>query len=303
MIGGASMPDDPTTALADAFAAASGHTLAAAGRSLLQDAIVSAIAGARRANPGVEIDAEHFARHLGQLVGANEDPLAGVAMLRIDDLWLCLACAAGDPVAIASFDTRVLGRVDAAIAAVDTSADCVDEVKQRLREKLFVARPDRPAKIAAYRGRGSLRSWVRVVAVRETLALIERERRIVEPDDALAASLEVGRDPELAFLAAHYREAFRGSFAEALAALPARDRSVLRLQHVDHLTLDQTAAILGVHRATVARWNGRIREELLVRTKDALARGLRIDAAELESVMRLIQSNLEVSVRRLLAAE
>ncbi len=297
------MDQASTTPLADAFTAVSGHALDPRERARLHEAIADAIAGARRAHAGIEVDADVLARQLGELVGADEEPIDAIAALRVDDLWLCLGCLAGQPAAFATFESRVLQRLDGAIAGVDTSADRVEEVKQRLREKLFVARPDRPAKITAYRGRGSLRNWVRVVAVREALAVVERDRDTVEPDEELAGSLDVDRDPELAFLAAHYREAFRASFAEALAALPPRDRSVLRLQHVDRLTLDQTAAVLGVHRATVARWNARIREALLVQTREALARSLRIDAVELESVMRLIQSNLEVSVRRLLAPE
>lgn len=290
------------TPLADAFLADREAT--AEDRARLDTSLRQAFADAARAYADVSVDTVSFARHLGGLLQPADDLLAGLAALRIDDLWLCFACASGASGGIATFETQILARLDAAIAGAGASPERIDEVKQRLREKLFVDHPERPAKIAAYHGRGSLRNWVRVIAVREALALLERDHRVVEPDDdALEASLEIDRDPELAFLKGHYRTEFSRSFADALAAMTSRDRTVLRLQHVDRLTLDQTAAVLNVHRATIARWNARIREELLIRTRDSLGRRLKIDAGEFESIMRLIQSNLEVSVRRLLAPE
>ena len=293
-----------TSPLTIAFAAGRGRPCSEADLAAVHAALVDGMENARRAYPAVDLPGTELAEHLGRLLADERDPVEGLKGLRVTDLYLCLACMRGHARAIATFDAKVLAQLDGAIAGAGASADRIDEVKQRLRERLLVDTPDHPAKINAYHGRGSLRNWVKVVAVREALVVLKKDgRRVDHDDEQLEASLDVDRDPELAFVKQQYRAEFRLSFAEALASLSSRDRTVLRLQHVDRLTLDQTAAVLHVHRATIARWNARIRDALLKRTRGALARRLRIELNELDSIMRLIQSNLEVSVRRLLKPE
>jgi RNA polymerase sigma-70 factor (ECF subfamily) len=290
--------------LADAFAGGYGRAFDGDERATLERLLAEGLDAARGAHPELELDPTDVARELGRLLERTSDPALSLADVRLTDLYLALGCVRGRADALAAFEEQVLGRLDAVIAGAGASAERVEEVKQRLREKLFVHRPDRPAKISAYHGRGSLRNWVKVVAVRETLLVLEKDMRHVDhDDDQLEASLEVERDPELAFVKQQYRGEFKLSFAEALASLTSRDRTALRLQHVDRLTLDQTAVALNVHRATIARWNTRIRTALLERTREALGRRLKVGHGELDSIIRLIQSNLDVSVRRLLNPE
>lgn len=56
----------------------------------------------------------------------------------------------------------------------------------------------------------------------------------------------------------------------------------------------------GVHRATAARWVDAARETVLAGTQRELIRRLRISRSELASVIRLIQSQLELSLLRVL---
>jgi hypothetical protein len=53
----------------------------------------------------------------------------------------------------------------------------------------------------------------------------------------------------------------------------------------------------------VTRWLARIRTTLLVRTRQHLSEKLQVDRNELESIMRLVQSRLHLSVRDLLDSE
>jgi RNA polymerase sigma-70 factor, ECF subfamily len=54
--------------------------------------------------------------------------------------------------------------------------------------------------------------------------------------------------------------------------------------------------MFGVHRATAARWLARVRHRLQQETLDRLAARLRLGTHEVESVLRLIRSELDVSL-------
>lgn len=55
-----------------------------------------------------------------------------------------------------------------------------------------------------------------------------------------------------------------------------------------------------VHLATVARWVDKARETLLENSRSILMAQLRVDLSEVESILRLIESQLEVSAVNLL---
>ena len=95
------------------------------------------------------------------------------------DVELARACARADPAALAAFE-QVLGAVRPAIASLGASAAEIDEVLQRVRVQLLVGDP--PG-IAGYAGRGELRAWVRVIAVRETVRLRKSAGRTEPLDD------------------------------------------------------------------------------------------------------------------------
>ena len=57
-----------------------------------------------------------------------------------------------------------------------------------------------------------------------------------------------------------------------------------------------------VHRATVARRITRARDALLSGTRRRLMMRLKLDRSELDSVMRMIESNVHVSLQRMLAS-
>ncbi|WP_395812894.1 sigma factor-like helix-turn-helix DNA-binding protein [Archangium minus] len=59
--------------------------------------------------------------------------------------------------------------------------------------------------------------------------------------------------------------------AEALAALPSRERTVLRLHLVEGLSLERIGTVYRTHKSTVSRWLARAREEVLAGTRSRLA--------------------------------
>lgn len=262
------------------------------------DALADAIARARASWPRLEVDDDTLRAWLL----ARIDERMGLDRLHVGDLLLACACARGDAAALATFHTLFDGDLASVFARSRARGTDVSDLRQLLDVHLFLADGERPPRICEYRGAGSLRTWVRVVATRITLNV---GRRKSAHDDELTSQVErrLGDDGdlELDWLREHYRAAFREALGAALAELSPADRSLLRLAVVHGLSATGVAAIYRVHRATAKRWIARVRGLVHDATRAKLLATLRIDGEELDSIMRLIDSRLEASVRRVLA--
>jgi RNA polymerase sigma-70 factor (ECF subfamily) len=176
------------------------------------------------------------------------------------------------------------------------------DLRQQLDIRLFVAEGGAAPRIAEYRGVGSLRTWLRVVATR---LLLNTGRRKTDRPEALTSRMEEAlgdaQDVELEWLKERYRTAFRASLARALSDLPPSDRTLLRLCVVNGLSATGVAELYRVHRATAKRWLARIRGDVLAATREHLRATLHIESEELDSILGMIGSRLEASVRRCLA--
>ena len=272
---------DPTDWLAIAPAVAAAHGQAAADW------------------PGVFVPPSEFAECVaGALAGRQTrgDPLAG---LRLSDLYLACACARGEPTALAVFDRAFGPVIERAVRASGGVRDGeVAEIVQIVRVRLLVARDaDRRPRIASYQGRSSLTVWLKVVAAREAARLLQSARR-EEPteDDELAARIDTGDDPEIAHVKRVYRDEFRDAFRAAVEGLSDGERLLLRQNVLDGLGIDRLAGVYGVHRATVARRLEAARMAVVARTRRIMAARLRVASTELESILRLIGSQLDVSL-------
>jgi RNA polymerase sigma-70 factor, ECF subfamily len=169
-----------------------------------------------------------------------------------------------------------------------------------LRLQLLVAKDGKPAGLAGYRGRGPLRGWVRITATRELIRHKKKRRRDVPLERSLDGLLTSGLDPALEALKAEYRTEFAVALREAIEDLTVEDRTLLRQQIVDGLSIDAIGVAFGVHRATAARWLNRARAALVAATHRRLAERLRLPVDQIESVIRLVQSRLDASVIRYL---
>jgi RNA polymerase sigma-70 factor, ECF subfamily len=255
--------------------------------------------------PGA-VEAAAFAEHLAARAPESLDAGRWLEELAAGDLYLACACARGVEAAVVRFDADY-GRVIEAVARryADRTRGAED-LAQVVRMKLLVGDGERPGRIADYSGLGFLENFVRVTAVRACLDQVkrgvQRKRETPASDQAwLEAAADAG-DLELEFLKREYRAHFREAFAAAAAALSSEERNALRQHLVHRLTVDQIAAVYHVHRATAARRVARAREALLEATRRELAARLGgASAAEVDSIMKLIDSRFELSVSRLLA--
>jgi RNA polymerase sigma-70 factor (ECF subfamily) len=266
----------------------------------LEAALDSAATRARGAWKDVDAGAERFSAFLGGKVAGSELETARVA-----DLWAACACGTGDGKAIAEVEARYFPDVDAALGKMGLTADRIGEVKQGLRRLLFVGDPDAGTapRITEYRGTGDLRAWLRVTAMRAALKLLRKEGRETPTDDALLEARAQQDDPELAYMKAAYRAAFKIAFQEALESLLPRERTLLKQQIVDGLGIDELGTLYQVHRATAARWVQSAREKLLLRTRRTFMMNARISSDECESIMRMVRSQLDMSLQRRLGSD
>lgn len=265
----------------------------------LEGQLEQALARGAAAHPALGVAPVAFAAYVGARVPAD-----GLAQASAEDLFLACACLAGAPGAVARADAALFPAVAAALGRAGIPGAQIDEVTQAVRALVFTgtgATDGRP-RLGEYRGVGPLVAWLRVTALRAAVKLQKRaQREVGGSDDALLGVRAGDDDPELAYMKASYRAAFREAFQEALDSLEPKDRALLKQQVVDGLTVDELGALWQVHRATAARWVASARELLLSRTRRAFKERLKLPAEECESIMRLVQSQLDVSLHRRLA--
>jgi len=252
---------------------------------------------ARAARPSIDVPREDFVLHLALHFPPAATSIDALEELRASDLYLACACLRGDGAAMTVFDASYLANLGAVVPfPAGTNAG---DVKQAVREKLLMGHDGDPPKIGDYSGRGDLGGWVRVVAMRVALNLARGKTREVELEesDRLADGAAGSDDAELGLLKKLYQAEFREAFQQALTGLPVRDRNMLRQHYIDGLTLEQIGAVYQVHRVTMVRRMTETRKELATETRRRLKAKLRVSRGELDSIMRLLQSQLDVSIR------
>lgn len=245
--------------------------------------------------PSLEVPDEDIGAAIGAAIVDEPDLATAIDDLHAEDLWLASACALGQRAAIEALDEKLV-TLRPTLARIGAGRDTIDDLMQQVRTRLLADAEDRPARIRSYRGRGDLRSWLKVVLVRDGMRAVKRERQAPLPSDELDVLMDPGADPELQAMRGTYAQSFRAAFGEALGELSARDRNVLRYHLVDGLSIDELGAIYRVHRATAARWLVKIRETLYEVTRRKLLESLALSPSELDSVIRMIRSRLDASI-------
>jgi RNA polymerase sigma-70 factor (ECF subfamily) len=210
------------------------------------------------------------------------------------EVFLAAACAQKDPAALREFERHYLAQVTDFVAKTDPSPAFADEVKQVLRERLFVD----GMHIRDYSGAGPLGAWLRVVSARTALNL-KRGKKNAGPPEQMPINAPV-IDPELDYLKSRYGAEFREAFRKVLSSLPPRDKSLLSLYYLEGLSSAAIAATFKVHGATVRRWVEEVRGQIVEETYALLKGRLDLSSNEMKSLMKVLHSQLEQSIGRLL---
>jgi RNA polymerase sigma-70 factor (ECF subfamily) len=141
---------------------------------------------------------------------------------------------------------------------------------------------------------------VRTIATRIAIDRLRGKRAEPVETEALERLPDSADSPELAHFRRTYHTEFKAAFEAALASLEVRERNVLRHHFVDGLTTDEIGALYDVHKTTAFRWLDGAREKLSKRTRAEFQQRVTALPQELDSILRLVQSQLDLSLSRVL---
>jgi RNA polymerase sigma-70 factor (ECF subfamily) len=253
----------------------------------------------RDAWPDVVVEPARFANELERRAAGLD-----LAAIKGADVYVAIACIDGDQRAIEAVRALLAREVGFAATKTTATPDQLAEVTAQLSRVLFVDEPGRVAAMRDYSGRGSLKAYLGVIATRELVRVVNRGRREVGiDDDDLIDRIVPASDPEISILRAQYRDDVDAAIRAAMGSLDDRGRALLRYAFVDGMNVDRVGALYNVHRATAARWIAAVREKLGDQIRDQLAARLRIAVGEVDSIIRLVQSRIDVSLDRMLQPE
>jgi RNA polymerase sigma-70 factor (ECF subfamily) len=280
--------------------------LDAASTSALVEALDRLIASARVELPRVEVPVDRFVDRLADVIVRRSDggdALHVLARIRAGELALACACEAGQKDALSIFERDYVSSALRSLVARGLVHGIASDAVQELRVRLLASDGSSPPRIAGYDGLGSLEGWLRVAALRTALNLRRSER----PASRAAASVidriaDLAVSPELQVMRQRHEATLRAAVEGAFEALDDEDRTLLRMHIVDGMSLTQLAKMMGLHKSSLSRRVADVRERMNENVRDTLfAQG--IGRSEAESLIRILQSGLHVSVARLLAEE
>lgn len=246
---------------------------------------------ALRTNPALAVPRGDFLQYVAEREGATH----------LDDLLLACAALRGVRAAHERLERDFFGELPRVLGRLRMGEDDVRELGQRLRVALLVGSDGGgPAKLHSYAGTGPLGGWLRAVATRAALSELRRPPRVEGDFDAELMGFATADDEAMASLRARHARELEEALRAAIAALPPRDRNLLRMHVIDGASIDVMGRLYGVHRATVARWLSEIRVGLASGARQRLAASP--STAEINSLARLCFSQIDLSLERLLSA-
>ncbi|MFY0579001.1 sigma factor-like helix-turn-helix DNA-binding protein [Cystobacter fuscus] len=218
----------------------------------------------------------------------------------LEDLYLACACVHKVPEAIATLEEHHLVELR---TWLKRTSSVVDEVCQSVRIHLLVGLTPAGPRLATYRGNSALQNWIHVVASR-LLPSSKPPSGNGSPPASLLNALEnipfQGPDSEIELIKRRAMDAFRQALSDALDGLPKEQRRLLRFYYLDHLTTIELGRLIGKDQSTASRKLALARETVYEETKRLLKERLRLASREFDSFVAAIQSNLDVSLSRIL---
>ncbi len=259
----------------------------------VQDMLRFVMAAGAARWPGLVVDDEAIAQHL-----ATTSSLALVCSPALaSDWYIAFACSVNAPKAHDYFQATYGEAIDSGARRIDSSRDFVDEVRQRVLELLFVGSGTSGPRIAQYKGQGPLAIWLRTTSKRVALRLgsAGATPRFVS-EDALADELAEACDQELALLRAHYGSLFRDALVAALRELPQRERMLLQLSFVAGMSTVRIAKMYHVNQSTISRQLQLAAHRTFDTAKSKLRAELGVVSQELESILAIVRSHIEMTL-------
>jgi len=223
--------------------------------------------------------------------------------LRIDELALARACAAGHDLAWEVFLTRYREKLYLSALRIAREDSSAHELADTLYADLYGTTTrdgKRVSKLASYTGRGSLEGWLRTVLAQEYVNRYRRTKRLVSLDEESEEGVQFSAPEPQPVPAADTRLA--RATDEAIAGLPGEDRLVLSAYYLDGRTLAEIARMLGVHESTISRKLDKLAKSLRKQIMASLTR-VGMSRRQAEEALEVDVRDLQVDIRRSLTQE
>jgi RNA polymerase sigma-70 factor, ECF subfamily len=223
--------------------------------------------------------------------------------LRIEELALARACAAGNNSAWELFLTRYREKLYLSALRIAREDSAARDLADSLYAELYGTTTrdgERISKLASFSGRGSLEGWLRTVLAQEFVNRYRRTKRLVSLDGESEDGAQFAApDPEPVPSSDSRLESATDA---ALVSLPSEDRLVLAAYYLDGRTLAEIARLLGVHESTISRKVDKLAKSL---RKKILAGMIQQGMArrQAEEALEVDVRDLAIDIRRSLAQE
>jgi RNA polymerase sigma-70 factor (ECF subfamily) len=214
--------------------------------------------------------------------------------LKLEELALARACAAGHDAAWQAFLTRFREKLYDIARGITKEDSSARDLADSLYADLYGTSEKegrRVSRLNFYMGRGSLEGWLRTVLAQEFVNRYRKTKRLVsleeQAEDGVQFSAAAPAGPT-----SPLDSRLGAALDEALGQLGAEDRLVLASYYLDDRTLTEIGRVVGVHESTISR---RLEKLLKTLRKQVLAglvsRGMNRGQAEeaLEADVRYLQ--------------
>lgn len=223
--------------------------------------------------------------------------------LRVEELALARACAAGNNLAWELFLTRYREKLYQSALRIAREDSAARDLADSLYAELYgttTHEGERVSKLASFTGRGSLEGWLRTVLAQEFVNRYRRTKRLVSLDEENEEGGQFSAPEPQPVPAADSR--LESATDAALAALSSEDRLVLSAYYLDGRTLAEVARMLGVHESTISRKVDKLAKVL---RKKILAGMMQEGMArrQAEEALEVDVRDLQIDIRRSLAQE
>jgi RNA polymerase sigma-70 factor (ECF subfamily) len=238
--------------------------------------------------------------------------------LHAGDLCLVVACEHGDAGAWEDLVNRFGPTVRSAARSAAGNEDAAEDLAQSIWAELHGLRTradGRPAgKLGYYSGRGSLGGWLRAVVAQLAVDQHRKSARFVQTEedaelDRLAQEDESSvsqageLNPEDRLLAQRTARDVEQALGQAIGALTAEDRLLLKLYYFDNLRLREVGAMLGFHEATASRRLARLQNDLRQSVEKILMRQHGWTKAETTRSLSAAAEHLNANLEAMLMAD
>jgi RNA polymerase sigma-70 factor, ECF subfamily len=214
--------------------------------------------------------------------------------LKLEELALARACAAGHDAAWQAFLTRFREKLYDIARGITKEDSSARDLADSLYADLYgTSEKDgrRVSRLNFYMGRGSLEGWLRTVLAQEFVNRYRKTKRLVSLEEQAEEGVQFSAAPS-SQPSSPLDSRLGAALDEALGLLSGEDRLVLASYYLDDRTLTEIGRMVGVHESTISR---RLEKLLKGLRKQVLAglvsRGMnRVQAEEtLEADVRYLQ--------------